>query len=54
MDIIDYLFVFILLIFGLNNLILGIIGEYVYRNYTESKNRPIYIVKEVLSNEKNI
>ena len=27
-------------------LFMGIIGEYVYRTYTESQNRPIYIVRE--------
>jgi dolichol-phosphate mannosyltransferase len=25
---------------------LGILGEYVYRNYKESQNRPIYFVKK--------
>ena len=52
-NLICYLFIFILFMFSINFILLGIIGEYVYRNYTESKNRPIYIVKEVLSNEKS-
>lgn len=48
-----YLFPFVLFIFGINSILMGIIGEYVYRNYTESRNRPIYIVKEILCNEKD-
>lgn len=27
-------------------LFLGILGEYVYRNYKESQNRPLYFVKK--------
>lgn len=48
-----YLFPFVLFIFGINSILMGIIGEYVYRNYTESRNRPVYIVKEMLCNEKD-
>lgn len=50
---INYIINFILLMFGLNFIVLGYIGEFINRNYTESRNRPIYIVKEVISNEKN-
>lgn len=42
----------ILLIGGIQLLCLGIIGEYIARTYVETKKRPIYIAKEVLSNNK--
>ena len=32
---------------------IGIIGEYVGRNFEQSKNRPIYITKEVIGEENN-
>lgn len=32
---------------------LGIIGEYIYRNYKESQNRPIYFVKKVYDGSSN-
>ncbi len=38
----------ILFLSGLNMFSVGIIGEYVGRNYIESKNRPIYIAREIL------
>lgn len=37
---------FILMLFGLNFLCLGVIGQYLAKLYTESKNRPVYIVDE--------
>ncbi len=39
----------ILLIGGLQLFCLGVIGEYLGKNYLETKNRPIYIVKETES-----
>lgn len=50
---IEYLFPFIIFMFGLNFVVLGYIGEFIARNYSEVRNRPIYIAKEVLTNEKN-
>lgn len=32
---------------GLNSLFIGIIGEYIGKNYIESKNRPMFIVRKV-------
>ena len=45
--------IFILfLIFGLQFIILGIIGEYLSKTYVQTKNRPVYIVKEVIESSK--
>lgn len=44
------LVVLILLLGGLQLLALGIIGEYIGRNYVETKRRPVYIAKEMISN----
>lgn len=43
--------VLILLLGGMQLFCLGIIGEYVGRTFVQSKNRPIYIAKEVLNYE---
>jgi dolichol-phosphate mannosyltransferase len=40
--------VLVLFLFGLNFLFLGIIGEYLGRNYMETKQRPKYIIKKVI------
>ena len=37
---------------GIQLLGLGIVGQYIARIYDESKNRPIYIVKETINIEK--
>lgn len=39
----------ILLIGGIQLFCLGIIGEYLARNYMEAKQRPIYVVKDIIS-----
>lgn len=43
----------ILLIGGFQLFCIGIIGEYLGKTYIETKNRPIYIIKEEVTNEKN-
>lgn len=49
----QYICAFILLLFGLNFIVLSIMSEFIHRSYIESLNRPIYIEKEVITNEKN-
>ena len=39
--------------FGINFMVLWYIGIFICGNYEELKNRPIYIAKEVITNEKN-
>lgn len=45
--------VLILLLGGLQLSVLGIIGEYLAKIYIQSKGRPIYIAKEIISYEDN-
>jgi hypothetical protein len=40
----------ILMLSGIQLLGIGILGQYLAKNYTESKERPVYIVKEELDN----
>ncbi|MBR3818525.1 MAG: glycosyltransferase family 2 protein [Clostridia bacterium] len=44
--------VLILLLGGIQLCCIGIIGEYIARTYIQTKNRPIYIAKEVIKNHK--
>jgi len=50
---IAYIYPFVLFIFGINSIVLGYIGEFINKSYEEVKNRPIYIVKDIYTNEKN-
>lgn len=45
--------VLILLLGGIQLFCIGIIGEYVGRTFVQSKDRPIYIAKEILNYEEN-
>lgn len=42
----------ILFLSGIQLLCIGIIGQYLAKIYTESKSRPVYIVKDILENNK--
>lgn len=44
--------VLILLLGGIQLCCIGIIGEYIARTYIQTKNRPIYIAREVIKSEK--
>lgn len=41
----------ILMLSGIQLLGIGILGQYLAKNYTESKGRPVYVVKEELDND---
>lgn len=51
-DIPGYATIIVLILFfgGMQLFCLGIIGEYVGRTFMQSKNRPVYILKEILEN----
>lgn len=53
-DVPGYATIVVLILFlgGMQLLALGIIGEYLSRTYIQSKNRPIYLAREVLDNQK--
>ncbi len=42
------IFVLVLIIGGINSLIVGIIGEYIWRIYYENKRRPLFFVEKIL------
>jgi polyisoprenyl-phosphate glycosyltransferase len=42
------IFILVLLIGGINSLMVGIIGEYIWRIYHETKRRPLFFVEKIL------
>lgn len=44
----------LLLTSGIQLLCTGIIGQYLAKNYTETKNRPVYVVKEMLDSKEDM
>ena len=47
------LMVVVLVLAGVQMIMLGVIGEYMWRNLDESRKRPLYIIDEVFEGEKN-
>lgn len=43
----------ILLLAGIQLLCIGVVGQYLAKNYTESKNRPVYIIKDIYKDGDN-
>ena len=54
-DVPGYATTIILILFlgGMQLFCLGIIGEYVGRTFEQTKNRPVYLTKEILNYEEN-
>lgn len=48
------LMIVVLFLGGLQLFILGVIGEYLGRVYDETRNRPLYIVGEIIQSNKNV
>ena len=48
-----YLYIFVMFLNSVVLLSIGLNGSYLMRTYEETRDRPIYIVKEVISNEKD-
>jgi len=42
----------ILFLGSIHLIVIGILGEYIGRIFIESKNRPIYLIKKFIENEK--
>ena len=45
------LMVVILLLSGFQMIMLGIIGEYLWRNLDETRKRPLYVIEKVIGRE---
>ena len=44
--------VVVLVLAGVQMIMLGIIGEYMWRNLDESRKRPLYIIDEIIEGKK--
>ena len=44
--------VVVLVLAGVQMIMLGIIGEYMWRNLDESRKRPLYIIDEIIEDKK--
>jgi dolichol-phosphate mannosyltransferase len=49
----SYLMVIMLVVSGIQLLMLGILGEYLWRNLEASRNRPAFIVDKIIGFEKS-
>ncbi len=49
----SYLMVVVLVVSGIQLLMLGILGEYLWRNFEASRNRPAFIVDKIIGFEKS-
>lgn len=47
------LMIVILILYGFQMLMLGMIGEYLWRNYDESRKRPLFIIEKIVEKEEN-
>jgi dolichol-phosphate mannosyltransferase len=45
------LMIVILILYGVQMLMLGMIGEYLWRNYDESRKRPLFIIEKIVEKE---
>jgi len=48
-----YIIVLFIILIALLQISIGLVGNYIYRTYQETKKRPHYIIKGIISNEKN-
>jgi dolichol-phosphate mannosyltransferase len=47
------LMVIILVLSGIQMLMLGMIGEYLWRNYDETRKRPIFLIEKIIQKNRN-
>ena len=46
------LIVLILVVSGIMMVMMGLLGEYIWRNLDETRRRPLYVIEEVITREK--